>query len=94
MDAFDYWKGKFKARPQLEVYISDYLQKNATAEDLENHIDIVDWLIRTRNVTPGPDLVSHCAVFLLAAKYLDPEMAPEVEAMIYELGLEKIETND
>lgn len=46
MDAYDYWKEKFKARPQLEVYISDYLQKNASPQDLENHIDIADWLIR------------------------------------------------
>ena len=46
MDAYDYWKEKFKARPQLEVYICDYLQKNASPQDLENHIDIADWLIR------------------------------------------------
>lgn len=29
----------------------------------------------------------HCADSLLAAKYLDPETTPEVEAMIDELGL-------
>ncbi|MDY6278113.1 MAG: hypothetical protein SPL35_06835 [Bacteroidales bacterium] len=46
MDAYDYWKEKIKARPQLEVYISDYLQKNASEEDLGTHIDIADWLIR------------------------------------------------
>ena len=28
------------------MYISDYLQKNASPQDLENHIDIADWLIR------------------------------------------------
>ena len=50
MDAYDYWKEKFKAHPQLEVYISDYLQKNASPQDLENHIDIADWLIRWKQV--------------------------------------------
>ena len=42
VDVYDYWKEKFKARPQLKVYISDYLQKNASPQDLENHIDIAD----------------------------------------------------
>ena len=49
VDAYDYWKEKFKARPQLEVYISDYLQKNASPNDLEDHIDIADWLVRWKN---------------------------------------------
>ena len=49
VDAYDYWKEKFKARPQLEVYISDYLQKNASPQDLEDHIDIADWLVRWKN---------------------------------------------
>lgn len=55
MDAYDYWKEKFKARPQLEVYISDYLQKNASPQDLENHIDIADWLIRWKQ---APDTMT------------------------------------
>ena len=55
VDAYDYWKEKFKARPQLEVYISDYLQKNASEEDLGNHIDIADWLIRWRQ---NPDTMT------------------------------------
>lgn len=37
-----WWKEKFKVRPKLEIYISDYLQKSATEEDLNNHIDIAD----------------------------------------------------
>ena len=110
IDGYDEWQRKLAeyttgsvtlsgAKGLLDITISPLLQQNDTAEDREAHIDIADWLIRTRNVTPGPDRVSHCAVFLLVAKYLDPEMAPEVEAMIDELGLmfikaEKIETND
>ena len=31
------------------MYISDYLQKNASPKDLEGHIDIADWLVRWKN---------------------------------------------
>lgn len=73
-------------------------QQNATAEEREAHIDIADWLMRSMGVgeychserSPQGGVEEsrrHCADFLLAAKYLDPEMAPEVEAMIDELGL-------
>ena len=58
MDAYDYWNEKFKARPQLEVYISDYLQKNASPQDLENHLDIADWLIRWKQ---APDTMTQPA---------------------------------
>ena len=99
IDGYDEWQRKLAEYPQLGVTISPILQQNATAEDREAHIDIADWLIRTRHVTPGPDRASHCADFLLAAKYLSPETAPEVDALINDLGLmfikaEKIEEND
>ena len=65
VDAYDYWKEKFKARPKLEIYISDYLQKTATEEDLNNHIDIADWLmeeclesLEKDFLRPGPSLFS------------------------------------
>ena len=37
VDAYDYWEEKFKARPQLEVYIGDYLQKNAAGNGKKWH---------------------------------------------------------
>ena len=37
MNAYDYRKEKFKARPQLEVYISDYLQKHTAGSGLRWH---------------------------------------------------------
>ncbi len=58
MDAYDYWEGKFKVRPQMEVYIGDYLQKNASPEDLKNHIDNSDWLIRWKQ---APDTMTRPA---------------------------------
>ena len=99
IDGYDEWQRKLAEYPQLGITVNPILQQNATAEDIEAHIDIADWLIRTRGVTPGPDRASHCADFLLAAKYLSPENASEVEALINDLGLmfikaEKIEETD
>lgn len=98
IDGYDEWQRKLAEYPQLGVTISPILQQNATAEDREAHIDIADWLMRSMGVgeychserSPQGGVEEsrrHCADFLLAAKYLDPEMAPEVEAMIDELGL-------
>ena len=36
----------------LDITVSPILQQNATPEDLANHIDIADWLIRTRCSAP------------------------------------------
>ena len=44
MDAYDYWEEKFKAWPQMEVYIGDYLQKNASPEDLDLEIKSVTYI--------------------------------------------------
>jgi hypothetical protein len=74
--------------PGISITVSPLLQQEATPEDFANHIDIADWLIRTRGVTPGSDRASHSRQFLLAARFLDPESQDAVEALIEELGLE------
>ncbi len=84
---YDTWIEKLAQFPDLHVTVSPILQRNATAEDVEAHIDIADSLIRTLRVMPGTDRTSHSKEFLLAAQYLDLEKAPEVEALIDELGL-------
>ena len=99
VDAYDYWKEKFKARPKLEIYISDYLQKSATEEDLNNHIDIADWLIRWHN---DPDTVSlppetpiqpiqearHQLTIQELKQYLSPESMDQVTQLVEDLDLE------
>lgn len=87
VDAFDDWTRKL-ADSSLDVTISPLLQQEATPEDFANHIDIADWLIRTRGVTPGTDLATHSRDFILAARFLNPDCQSEVEALIDELGLE------
>ena len=88
IDGFQDWTEKLAKYPDLGITVSPILNQNATAEDLENHIDIADWLIRARNVMPGKDRASHTVDFLRAARFLDPSMHDEIEALIDDLGLE------
>lgn len=48
VDGFEYWSDKAKEVEAIgcKVVVSDLLEKNATAEDRENKIDLADWLIR------------------------------------------------
>ena len=98
VDAFEVWQEKLSAlssracreisSPKLDITVSPLLQQEATTEDFASHIDIADWLIRTRGVTPGPDRASHSRPFLLASRFLNPENADAVEALIGELDIE------
>ena len=53
-----------------------------------DHIDIADWLLRTRERPVGEDGRRHSRTFLEIQKYISPEVAAEVEALIDDLGLE------
>ena len=88
IDGYEDWSRKLSAYPQLGITISPILNQNATAEDLAAHIDIADWLIRSRGVMPGSDRASHSRDFLRAARYVSPEYHNELEAMIQDLDLE------
>ncbi len=46
VDGYNEWCEKVKDFPDLKISVSNLLQSNATPEDIENHIDIADWLIR------------------------------------------------
>ncbi|MCI2107980.1 MAG: DUF6371 domain-containing protein [Bacteroidales bacterium] len=46
IDGYEEWKKKLSAMPQLDITVSDILEKNATEADRRAHIDIADWLIR------------------------------------------------
>ena len=99
MDAYDYWKEKFKARPKLEIYISDYLQQNSNKEDRDAHIDIADWLLRYMFGPAPAEADKWHQEFLKAAKFISPDKHEEVEALIRDLELEfwgavKIETKE
>ncbi len=87
VDAFDDWSRKL-ADSSLDITISPLLQQEATPEDIEAHIDIADWLIRTRCGVPDSDRAPHCRDFLLAARFLDPKSFAVVEGLIDDLELE------
>ena len=88
VDGYTDWQTKLTAIPDLKVTIADVLQQNATPEDFLNHIDIADWLLRDRLRPRGEDGKRHSRTFLEVQKYISPEVADEVEALIDALGLE------
>ena len=88
VDGFTEWTQKLKAIPNLNVTISDVLQRSATPEDFKAQIDIADWLLRERLRPLGSDGLRHSRTFLDIQRYISPEVAGEVEALIDELGLE------
>lgn len=99
IDGYEDWSRKLAAYPQLGITISPILNQNATAEDMAAHIDIADWLIRSRGVMPGsgchvmagsvrPSPASKSRDFLRAARYVSPEYHDELEALILDLDLE------
>lgn len=88
VDGFAEWTRRLHEIPGLNVTIADVLQKEATAQDFEDHIDIADWLLRTRERPVGADGRRHSRTFLEIQKYISPEVADQVEALIDELGLE------
>ncbi|WP_099463169.1 DUF6371 domain-containing protein [Parabacteroides provencensis] len=52
VDGFEYWTNKAKEIEDIgcKVVVSDLLEKNATAEDRENKIDLADWLIKQLSI--------------------------------------------
>ena len=87
VDAFDEWTRKL-ADTSLDVTISPLLQQEATPEDLAAHIDIADWLIRCHSEQSEESPRARSRVFLLAARFLDPENYDDMEGLIEDLGLE------
>lgn len=99
VDGYDTWVTKAGERPYLNIIVSDLLEKNATQEDREVHIDIADILIRRqlgmpsysvpKPQTPPPDeLYSDNPVMREVMKYISPEYWDNVDALIRELDLE------
>ncbi len=66
----------------LQITVSTILQQEATPEDLENHIDIADWLIRLKTHPVDALGKRHSVAFLRAMPYIDPEYHDNVEAFI------------
>ena len=88
VDGFQEWSEKLGQLSGYDITVSPLLQQVATPEDFAAHIDIADWLIRCHSEHSEESLRCHSRSFLRAARFLDPELADDVEALIEELGLE------
>lgn len=86
IDGYDTWLAKAREYPELDITVSDLLQKYGTPEDRAGHIDIADWLIRWHR-TPNPRADS---TFASIAQYFSPEIHDELKALIQDLDLEVV----
>ncbi|MDD3944993.1 MAG: DUF6371 domain-containing protein [Bacteroidales bacterium] len=68
VDGFFEWKEKLSRVPEVEIVVSDVLEKNATDEDRAHHVDIADLLIRQYRK-------EHIAI-IPVEKYEGPKMHP------------------
>ena len=105
VDAYDQWCEKAAERPYLDITVSDYLQQNATEDELNSGADIADVLIRWQkenDLPPVSDVssVSHTIqpiqqiqenpIMAEIRKYISPEYWTEVAALIEEFDLELV----
>lgn len=81
IDAYDTWQEKLAALPHLNIKVSDYLMKNATQEDHENHIDIADLLLRENSAAQ----TTQKPISIL--EYFSEEYHDEISQLIEELDL-------
>ena len=101
VDGYDKWVEKCSERPYLGIMVSDYLQKNATAEDRRKGADIADILIRWMKSNPAyvapkpesppsPQLYPDNPVMQEVMKYISPQYWDAVNDLIKELDLELV----
>ena len=97
VDGYQEWKEKLSQVSGLDITVSDVLEKNATAEDRDNHVDIADLLIRQYrkehiSITPveeKKDPMKNPA-FLKMKEYVNISNAEEIALLIDDLGLEMV----
>ena len=88
VDGFQEWTDKLTGFEGLDITVSPLLQQVATPEDFAAHIDIADWLVRSKGTVLGDERRIQSKNFFRAAKYLDPENFDAVEGLIDDLDLE------
>ena len=91
VDGFDTWQEKAAERPHLGIIVSDLLERNATQEDRDAHIDIADLLIRwVHSYSSSQAVCSINPVFQEIQKYISSEYYQEVLALIEDFDLEVV----
>ena len=69
VDGYEAWVQKAAVLPCLGIKVSDILQKNATDEEREQHIDIADWLIKWKLEPRSESPAQMNRTFQKVAKY-------------------------
>jgi hypothetical protein len=87
VDGYTTWCEKVKDFPDLNISVSNLLQSNATPEDMENHIDIADWLIRWKLQPETFDKEKRNITFEKVKPFISEEYQEEVLALIEDLDL-------
>lgn len=97
VDGYKEWKEKLYQLRELDIMVSDILEKNATAEDRNNNVDIADLLIRQyrkehiaiTSVEEKKDLMKNPA-FLKMKEYVKFGNEEEIALLIDDLDLEMV----
>lgn len=87
VDGYNEWCEKVKDFPDLKISVSNLLQSNATPEDIENHIDIADWLIRWKLHPETFETQKLNITFEKIKAFISEEYQDEVLALIEDLDL-------
>lgn len=87
VDGYNEWKTKLALLPGLNIRVSDFLEKNATPQQREAHIDIADRLIEEiLNPVPHPVLQPQNPAYSVL-KYFSEEYRDNIRELIDELDL-------
>ena len=87
VDGYNEWKTKLALLPGLNIRVSDFLEKNATPQQREAHIDIADRLIEEiLNPSPQPEAAPLNPAYSVL-KYFSEEYRDNIRELIDELDL-------
>ena len=87
VDGYDEWKCKLTLSPGLNIHVSDFLEKNATSQQREAHIDIADCLIEELSGKEATSTTVAPVSSFSVLKYISEEYRDEVKKLIDELDL-------
>lgn len=85
VDGYAVWKERLSMIQGVDIKVSDYLERNATEQDRQDHIDIADLLLRTATAQNPPAIPQSNTYPIL--KYFAPKHHKLLKEFIEELDL-------
>lgn len=85
VDGYAVWKERLSMIQGVDIKVSDYLERNATEQDRQDHIDIADLLLRTATAQNPPAIPQSDTYPIL--KYFAPKYHKPLKEFIEELDL-------